>query len=227
MFKLMTLRILASMSVALLLAACETSGFFGAGSLGGNSSMFQSLGRTDKGMARNAILKALDAPGNKAVRWRNPLTGNEGAVKPGSALVAGLSDDGLMYAAPAGIATTVPLETALGVYQLNRNSNIRLGPSTSERRLNTLGKGTKVTALGRHNSSNWYLIGQGEKVLGYIYGDLISQTGSSDAMLMGGPTVKPNYCRSYSHTITLRGGRSDTVGETVCRRSSGSWAPLR
>ncbi len=80
MFKVMNLRILASVSVALLLAACETSGFFGAGSLGGNSSMFQSLGRTDKGMARNAILKALDAPGNKAVRctpclwsYRQPL----------------------------------------------------------------------------------------------------------------------------------------------------------
>ena len=206
-----------------VLAACETTAFGGAATLIPKQGLFQTMTSTDRAVAAEAVNAALISRSDKPVNWRNPETGHAGVVRPGEALVAGLSESGTMYVAPGGLNVPNPLETALGNYVLTRNANIRLGPSTDFQRIKTLDKGTELSGMGRDAKTGWYLVALDGEIVGFVSDTLVREARSGMAFLAGGPTVKAQYCRSFGHELVLRDGRKDTINQTACRRSNGRW----
>ncbi len=193
-------------------------------SLATGPKLVRELSNKERDQAHEAIELALNAPGFLETRWGRQGDGNSGRVTPGTGLIAGLTEGREIFRAPAGINVRTPLETALGNYLLVQNANIRLGPTTSARRLITLNGGTQVRAIGRDNKSNWYLIARVDTVVGYIYGPLMEKVASGDFMLTGGPTLLPTYCRAFLHEIRLEDGRSEKWSGTACQKRNGSWA---
>lgn len=64
----------------------------------------------------------------------------------------------------------VPLDEA---YITIKNSNVRSEPSVRGAKVVTLPVGTRVTALGKVQGQEWYLIARDGRELGYIYGTLV------------------------------------------------------
>lgn len=223
MTSLRKLKILGLMLLAPVLAACETTGFGGAAGLIPKQGPFQALTGSDRAMAAEAINTGLTSRSEKPVNWRNPETGHAGVVRPGEALVAGLSESGTIYVGPGGLNLPNPLETALGNFELTRNANIRLGPSTDFQRIATLDKGTELSGMGRDSKTGWYLMARDGTIVGFVSDTLVKKTRSGMNVLAGGPTVKARYCRTFGQDVTLRDGRRDSVSQTVCRRGNGRW----
>ena len=218
------IRVLGLIVLLPLVAACETTGFGGAATLIPKQGLFQTMTGADRAAAAEAINTALMLNSEKPVSWRNPETGQAGVVRPGEALVAGLSESGIKYVAPGGLSVDNPLETALGNYVLTRNANIRLGASTDFQRVRTLDKGTELAAMGRDSKTGWYLVALDGLIIGYVSDTLVKQSRSGMSFLAGGPTVRAQYCRFFTHDLVLRDGRKDSFSQTVCRRANGRWS---
>ncbi len=225
-FNLISLLRPITLVLALSLVACASGSISGGGALVEGTPVASRLARSDLPDADSAVKAALNAPGSTAAPWRG-RSGNSGTVTPGDVLIAGLSDGGEMYPAPPGLFVNAPVETALGDFRVARSANFRLGPNTSYRRLGTLGAGTTVRALGRDNSSDWYLIANSGRIMGYIYGPLMEKVSSGELMLAGGPTVTPDYCRAFTHEVRLRDGETDVWRGTACRGKAGYWSLAR
>jgi len=217
------LKILGLILWAPILAACETTGFGGAANLVPKQGLFQTLTGSDRAVAAEAINAGLMSSSAKPVNWRNPETGHAGVVRPGEALVSGLSESGTIYVGPGGLTLPNSLETALGNYELTRNANIRLGPSTDFQRITTLDKGTELSGMGRDAKTGWYLVARDGTIVGFVSDTLVKESRSGMSFLAGGPTVKARYCRTFGHDLILRDGRKDNATQTVCRRGTGRW----
>lgn len=61
-------------------------------------------------------------------------------------------------------------------YVTLKNANVRERPDIESGRVTMLAKGTHVTALGRVENGNWYLVARDGEKLGYVFGSFIAET---------------------------------------------------
>lgn len=153
-----------------------------------------------------------DWRGPSAFGWVKADQRSLGNLRPGN-------EDMLLY--PAKLHLASPLETELGLHVLTRNGNVRLGPSTSQPVLTQLSSGTGVDAVGRVVDGEWILAAIDNKVVGYIFADLLIKAPGTEFELAGGPTRLPVQCRSFEQRISFQ-NRSDRWQGRACL-SDGEW----
>jgi len=152
--------------------------------------------------------------------WRGPES--FGWVKAGPRRLGGVTpdpDDRPAY--PEGLYLDAELETELGVHALTANANVREGPSTDYRVLDTLRSGDGVNVVGRVVGAPWMLAEKDGRIVGYIHENLMRKAPGMELQLAGGPTRRPTPCREYEQRISY-GGRSDRWTGVACREN-GDW----
>ncbi|MEM6538447.1 MAG: SH3 domain-containing protein [Pseudomonadota bacterium] len=118
---------------------------------------------------------------------------------------------------PPNLYLGEPLETDLGLHALKRNSNVRVGPSTDYKILETLPSGTAVTALGKVSGKPWMLVATSGKVRGYVHANLMAKQPGTELELAGGPTRRVYLCREFEQRMIVNGQRDGWNG-VACKR---------
>ena len=65
-------------------------------------------------------------------------------------------------------------EMDLDMYAL-KNANVRVGPSSTDEKLATLDKGSRVTVTGKVEGRNWYRVALAGNEVGFIFGTLLGE----------------------------------------------------
>lgn len=154
--------------------------------------------------------------------WSSNRTGTVGKVTAGPAFLVGLNS-GKEIEAPVDLDITVPLEERAGNYVTTANTNVRLAPRVDGAKVKTLSNGTVIRVLGYDRASDWYLVAQGNRVIGYMYGKYMTRVEGGDVLLAGGAPSFPQICRQLTFEMTMADGRQDAWVNGACRKQREGW----
>ena len=123
-----------------------------------------------------------------------------------------------------------PLELIGAEYVAISKLNVRGGPGTEYKVVESLDKDKTVQVIGKVVGQEWFLIGQGGVATGFVYQTLVSPTGQ-----IGGNQAPPEgevaqvqvdtavTCRTMEQQITLDDGSVHTEQIEACQKPDGTW----
>ena len=158
-----------------------------------------------------------------AAAWTNNETGSSGSVKPGVVYLVGFNA-GAEIESPVYLDTTPMLEPIAGNYITTSNSNVRLAPEIRAPRNALVEKDTRVSVIAYEPTRRWYLIAQDNKVLGYVFADLITKIEGGDLLLAGGDRQTPRLCRELTYKMLFKTGSEDEWLNGACRQGHDDWS---
>ena len=208
------------------LTACAGGPSFGPIGGGGsvNYAAGSNLGATLSGRDVSTLypvfLDAMEnAPTGETKRWQSGAA--SGTVTPGPQKVGNLrfNANELLDFRP-GLKLSRNFETDLGEFVLTRNANVRAGPSTNDRAMEVLSSGTGVEVIGKVVGEPWMLISVNDRILGFVYEDLMVRRPGTELELAGGPTRRPHLCRTFEQTLNAN-GKTDRWSGAACDRGQG------
>jgi len=192
--------------------------------IGWGSNYERFLTGRDESKMSEAFLRAMSGPLNDGRHWRTRRTGASGEIVGGEAYLQNVDyARGQQPTAPLDLSTDYQLEPAQGDYTLLSNTNVRLGPSTSDSIVETMDQGTVVEAVGSVRGLDWMLMARDGEIIGYMYAPLLEQREGGDLLLAGGAPRTPTYCRRYVQELRLEGGIRDRWEGAACRNARGYW----
>ena len=209
---------------ALALSACAS---LPTGGLGGSShpnyAAGSVLGSQLETRAQNQLgaqfLVAMEGQTGTSHSWR--AKGARGVIIPRAHTVSNLKADPYQtLPAPRSLSVDHVVETEQGAYVLTRNSNVRTGPSTDYRALETIDSGTGVEVVGLVIGRPWMLIAIDNQVRGYVHQNLMRKAPGADILLAGGPRRRPAKCRRFTQRLDAYGQRDEWHGEACF---DGAW----
>jgi surface antigen len=123
-----------------------------------------------------------------------------------------------------------PLELIGAEYRATAATNVRGGPGTDFKVVDSLAAADKVQVIGKVENESWYLIGQGGVATGFVFQPLLEPTG-----YIGGGEPPPEgevaevevatqvTCRTIEQEVTLEDGSVHTEQIEACQKPDGSW----
>jgi surface antigen len=131
----------------------------------------QMLDPKDAQAVQNTTSKALEQqPDGQAVVWTNPDSGAKAEIVPTNTHNATKQ---VKVKRPKVVASPVGMTIVGEKREVTKGANVRAAPSTSADILTGLKAGTRVTAVGSVSNGDWYLVGSGDKAIGYVYHTLL------------------------------------------------------
>lgn len=218
----------------LILAGCETLEFTGGKFIGqrqapllenaASGSQFETyLVWSDRREVDKAAWAAAEALTPRAeVTWQNPATGSSGAVRSGVVYLVGFNA-GAEVEAPVGLDTSFMLDPAAGNYVTNANANVRLAPGMDAERATLLRRGNRVKVIASEPADGWFLVTSGNRVVGYVYADLLDKVDGGDLLLAGGDAQFPKLCRELTYKMKFSTGKSNEWLNGACREGKQKW----
>ncbi|MGF1545380.1 MAG: SH3 domain-containing protein [Parvularculaceae bacterium] len=216
-------------ALALAAAGCASDGPAARASVNyaAGSALGAALGEADSA-ARTPVFVAAREAGAAGERFEWRGVDGFGWVRPGPLRLGGVApnpDDRPVLT--EGVRLDVALEPASGPHALTRNANVRGGPSTDDRILDTLSSGDGVDVLARVSAAPWRLVAREGVVVGYIHENLMTRApGTEDEAglgLAGAPALSPRGCRSFEQRVYLS-GRTDRWDGVACKDAAGAWS---
>lgn len=157
------------------------------------------------------------------VTWSNPVTGSSGSVRSGVVYLVGFNA-GVEMQAPVRLDVSVLLEPTAGDYITNANANVRLSPEVGGEKVTLLRRGNRVKAIAHEPAQGWYLVTSGDRVIGYVFADLLDKADGGDLLLVGGDIQYPKLCRELTYKMKFSSGKSDEWLNGVCREKNRRWS---
>ncbi len=188
------------------------------------STLARTMPWSDVETVSNMAWQALQMPQvTEDVAWSNRNTGSSGTVMPGPVYLVGFNA-GAEIEAPLQLDVRPYLEPAAGNYITVKNSNVRLSPNIRGAKATMLELGSTVQAVGREPADDWFLVSQNDRVMGYVYGPLLSRAEGGDLLLAGGDATRGRLCRELTYTITLGTGETDAWVNGACKAGDEPWS---
>ena len=157
------------------------------------------------------------------VAWSNPVTGSSGSVRSGTVYLVGFNA-GAELEAPVRLDVSVLLEPTAGNYITNANANVRLSPEVNGEKVTLLRRGNRVKVIAHEPAQGWYLATSGDRVIGYVFADLLDKADGGDLLLVGGDIQYPKLCRELTYKMEFSSGKSDEWLNGVCREKRQRWS---
>ena len=178
---------------------------------------------SDREQISRTAWAAIESQGDLSrLTWSNPASGTHGSVSPGPLYLIGFNS-GEEIEAPLRLDTNPYLVPAAGAYITNANTNVRLSPSLQGVKVIMLAEGKEVTVLGHQTETDWYLIAVDDRVIGYVFGSLLTQIEGGNLLLAGGEAKQPKLCRELTYSLLLITGQNDAWVNGACREGDGDW----
>ncbi|NQV81821.1 MAG: caspase family protein [Alphaproteobacteria bacterium] len=102
------------------------------------------------------------------------------------------------------------------------NANVRSAPQVTAGLVETLSRGTTVTALGKVRDQDWYLIARDGQRLGYVFGPLVAPVGSPKALAVLGDSALARDAPRPAATVAEN---RDAVAVIIGNRTYGRDVP--
>jgi len=175
-----------------------------------------------KQISRTAWAAVESQGGANRLNWSNPSSGTHGTVSSGPIYLIGFNS-GEEIEAPLRLDTNPYLVPAAGAYVTNANTNVRLSPSVAGQKVRMLAEGEEVTVLAHEPETDWYLIAVDDRVIGYVFGPLLTRIEGGDLLLAGGEPKQPKLCRELTYSLLLITGQNDAWVNGACREGDEGW----
>ncbi|WP_114089910.1 SH3 domain-containing protein [Thalassospira profundimaris] len=157
-----------------------------------------------KSVQKTTSVALENQPDGRVVSWSNPDTGAKAEITPRNTRKVAKE---VAVQRPKVVASPVGM-TIVGADRIvAKGANVRAAPSTSSDVLTSLKAGTLVTAVGSVSNGEWYLVGRGNKAVGYVYHTLLS---------MPVPTVEPTQVEVAKSEVN---DTSEVIEKTVSTSS--------
>lgn len=167
--------------------------------------------------------QAIETPSASArMSWASPISGAAGDVTAGPNYLVGFNA-GEEIEAPINLDTRSYLAPAAGSFITHENSNVRLAPSLRGEKVIILEKGVELQAIAHEQAANWYLVAVKGRVIGYVFGDLVTRIEGGELLLAGGEPVQPKLCRELTYTLTTGAGEKDAWINGACKEAGRDW----
>jgi len=164
--------------------------------------------------------------------WRNPDTGVSGSTEVKNETKTRKNSQ--IKVLKDRVEETPPIEFVNAPYRVQKNSNVRGGPGTDYKVVDSVKAGKTVVVLGKVIDADWYLVSQGGVGSGYVYAPLLTEAVDvtpDDVEQDSGP-VSPNdvvevtvasgqTCRIVTQRVVLADGKEETDDVTVCNGPQG------
>ncbi|TNE58265.1 MAG: SH3 domain-containing protein, partial [Alphaproteobacteria bacterium] len=160
--------------------------------------------------------------GTTSLSWSSVYSGATGKVSAGPNYLVGFNA-GEEIEAPIDLDTTPFLAPEAGMFVTQSNTNVRLSPRVDGPKVTMLALGAEIKAVARDPISNWYLVAKDGKVIGYVFGDLITRMEGGELLLAGGEPSQPRLCRELTYTMTLGTGEKDAWVNGACKQAGSNW----
>lgn len=199
-----------------------------------------SLDRSDRLAIEQESAKALaSAQDGQSVNWRNPDNGVSAKITPSNSRV----EDRLVTVNRDKRVVAPPRMILIGkTFEAVKNANLRAGPSTRHEIIGSLRTGEAFDAVGRLRDSDWILVGQGNRSIGYIFGPLAQPAAVSktpelrkavnldeiklDKNVISDQVAVKTECRTINYDVTTKDGRAVRENFDACKGSDGAWEIL-
>lgn len=155
--------------------------------------------------------------------WSNPVTGSSGSVRTDVVYLVGFNS-GVEIKAPVDLDVSVLLKPVAGDYITNANANVRLSPSVNGEKASLLVRGNRVKVIAQEQVRGWYLVTSSDRVVGYVFADLLDKVDGGDLLLVGGDVQYPKLCRELTYKMKFSSGKSDEWLNGVCREKNRRWS---
>jgi hypothetical protein len=154
--------------------------------------------------------------------WKNDATGSSGTVRPGTVFLVGFNS-GSEIEAPLSLDTSPRLEPTAGDYVTTANTNVRLSPRVRGKKALLLPEGSIIKAVAYEPIERWYLVAKDDRVLGYVYAELVTKTSGGDLLLAGGGKQYAKLCRELTYKMLFSTGTKDEWLNGACKEGSKTW----
>jgi hypothetical protein len=158
----------------------------------------------------------------RQISWSGAYGSANGNVTAGPNYLIGFNS-GEEIEAPIDLDTSPYLTPSAGAYVTHSNSNIRLSPSLDGSKVTMLEKGAELTVIAREEQTNWLLVASQGRVIGYVFGELVTRIEGGDLLLAGGEPAQPKLCRELTYSMTLNTGDKDAWVNGACKQSGRDW----
>ncbi len=163
--------------------------------------------------------------------WSNPDAGTSGQVT----VVAQKQETANVQVEVAKdqVQELPPVDLIGRTYIATGTANVRGGPGTEYKSSGSLAAGEAVNVVGKVRGKNWYMISQGDVVIGFVSTTLLAVAPETKAApklasntKLKGPVVTETIkvertCRTAEHTVTLGNGEQRAEEIEACETPTG------
>lgn len=160
-------------------------------------------------------------------RWSNPETGASG-----TATVTGTSSSAEQTQVAVlkdRVETVPPLDLIGEPFRVRSQANVRGGPGTDYKVVDSLAGGSTVTVIGSVQGEPWYMIGQGGAASGFVSQSLLQRAPAAAPASLGRPAgpvetvtvAAERECRTVEQTVVLANGDEATETIRACQGPNG------
>lgn len=133
----------------------------------------KSLDEADRLAVNQKTNQALSqAKNGQSVSWSNPDTGASAVITPHDTTVERRQ---VAMLRSKDIQSPGTLDLIGATYMASKSANLRSGPSTQTQVVGNLQEGERFQAVGRVSGTDWILVGQNNRSVGYVYGPLVEE----------------------------------------------------
>ncbi len=169
------------------------------------------------------------AVSGQPISWTNPDTGVRGTTR---VIKEETRTESVALPVLKDRVTELPPFEYIGErYRVVSASNVRGGPGTDYKVVDTLGAGKTVDVIGEVEGKPWYLIGENGVGNGFIFNKLLKPTGQASTVLVNdsaaGPDVSAQQvvaqrnCRTIEQVVVLKDGAEQVEEVTACQGRNG------
>lgn len=163
--------------------------------------------------------------------WSNPETN-----RSGSAEIVSENQETVEMAVPVlkdRVKTVPPMDMIGASYQVNKTSNVRSGPGTDYKVLETMSSGTTVDVIGKVQDRPWMMVGFNNTGRGFMHSSRLQQLSVAQQKIKNKTTETPaaeivekkitsrRTCRTVKQIITLENGSEKVEEITACQGPNG------
>lgn len=167
---------------------------------------------------------------NKDSSWKNPDSGVAANVRVKD--VSTTTRQSQVRVLKDSIDHVPPLDLDGGIYRVRKTANMRGGPSTDYKVVDSLPAGSEVDVIGKVQGKNWYMLSESGVGKGFVYANLLAPTGRLSATTnaatqqMGVETVQVSTqvtCKEVEQQVTTPQGDTKTHTVKACQNPDGGW----
>ena len=195
----------------------------------------QDLDDSDAVAIERESVRALEsAPDGKTLNWSNPNSGTSATITPAKTMI---EKRGVTTQRSEQVASAPSLTLIGRTYRAVKNANVRAAPGTKHPIVGKLAKGSKITAIGKVDGSDWIMVGQNGLAVGYVFAPLVTpgkqglpslrktldEGDSAENALLASDGVSATTCRSVDYNVTLASGETSSDSFRACKAGDGAW----
>ncbi|MEQ8961053.1 MAG: SH3 domain-containing protein, partial [Coleofasciculus sp. C2-GNP5-27] len=126
--------------------------------------------REKQAVGKQTTIALASAKDGETIQWNNPDTGAKAQITPSNTVSRNRE---IALVRKRDVLTPVNMTVIGRTYIVTKTANLRAGPGTGNPVVGSLKTGERFQAIGSVRNGEWVVVGEKNRVAGYVYGQLV------------------------------------------------------